>query len=241
MLTTADWLLGSNSQSAAGLSTLSDRMERWEHLLFSTLSEWRHDVQKQNIVPDTLQTSSVTLVPSIQKGCCNCGILFRAWFNTDWIWLPCLRMVRFFFYLIYFYIWMSQAASSIVFFVLSVFRACPLPLLFHRCEESPPPTRSTYEPASLEHVRHDSELLLQPWEIPPSMTSVPTLSINFTRKKVKKGGGGSSCLPKVKWMDFKELWAVRKLRNDQHRSVPELHHQTRSKSAHHTPKDQQFI
>lgn len=139
MLTTADWLLGSNSQSAAGLSTLSDRMERWEHLLFSTLSEWRHDVQKQNIVPDTLQTSSVTLVPSIQKGCCNCGILFRAWFNTDWIWLPCLRMVRFFFYLIYFYIWMSQAASSIVFFVLSVFRACPLPLLFHRCEESPPP------------------------------------------------------------------------------------------------------
>lgn len=38
MLTTADWLLGSNSQSAAGLSTLSGRMTR-EHLLFSTLSE----------------------------------------------------------------------------------------------------------------------------------------------------------------------------------------------------------
>lgn len=33
MLTTADWLLGSNSQSAAGLSTLSDRMKR-EYLLF---------------------------------------------------------------------------------------------------------------------------------------------------------------------------------------------------------------
>lgn len=38
MLTTADWLLGSNSQSAAGLSTLSGRMKR-EFLLFSTLSE----------------------------------------------------------------------------------------------------------------------------------------------------------------------------------------------------------
>lgn len=33
MLTTADWLLGSNSQSAAGLSTLSGRMKR-EYLLF---------------------------------------------------------------------------------------------------------------------------------------------------------------------------------------------------------------
>lgn len=33
MLTTADWLLGSNSQSAAGLSTLGDRMKR-EYLLF---------------------------------------------------------------------------------------------------------------------------------------------------------------------------------------------------------------
>lgn len=33
MLTTADWLLGSNSQSAAGLSTLSDTM-KGQYLVF---------------------------------------------------------------------------------------------------------------------------------------------------------------------------------------------------------------
>lgn len=34
MLTTADWLLGSNSQSTAGLSTLSDTM-KGQYLVFS--------------------------------------------------------------------------------------------------------------------------------------------------------------------------------------------------------------
>lgn len=34
MLTTADWLLGSNSQSAAGLSTLDDTM-KGQYLVFS--------------------------------------------------------------------------------------------------------------------------------------------------------------------------------------------------------------
>lgn len=34
MLTTADWLLGSNSQSAAGLSTFSDMM-KGQYLVFS--------------------------------------------------------------------------------------------------------------------------------------------------------------------------------------------------------------
>ena len=35
MLTTADWLLGSNSQSAAGLSTLGDTM-KGQYLVFSS-------------------------------------------------------------------------------------------------------------------------------------------------------------------------------------------------------------
>lgn len=49
MLTTADWLLGSNSQSAAGLSTLSDKNEERVFAVFFcflfTLSEWRHALQ----------------------------------------------------------------------------------------------------------------------------------------------------------------------------------------------------
>lgn len=60
-------------------------------------------------------------MPFIQKSCSNCcGILFRAWFDTDWIWVPCLRMFRLCFYLFFFIIWMLHAASWICFFVLSV-------------------------------------------------------------------------------------------------------------------------
>lgn len=39
MLTTADWLLGSNSQSAAGLSTLGDTMEGWHLVLLHFQNE----------------------------------------------------------------------------------------------------------------------------------------------------------------------------------------------------------
>lgn len=90
------------------------------------------------------------------------------------------------------------------------------------------------EPASLGHVRHDSELLLQPWGIPLSMTSAPTLSFYFTKKKWKRGERKSSRLTKVKLIDFKDLWAVRKLRNYLYTSTPELYKQTRSKRVRHT-------
>lgn len=64
-------------------------------------------------------------VPFIQKSCSNCcGILFRAWFDTHWIWVSSLRMVRLCFYRFFFkiiIIWMLHAASWTRFFVLSVF------------------------------------------------------------------------------------------------------------------------
>lgn len=97
MLTTADWLLGSNSQSAAGLSTLSDKM-KGQYLVFSPLSQWKHSLYfaflncqlhswrhlfcPKNTLIHQLQNSKIasTIVPFIQKLfgiCCNCcGILF---------------------------------------------------------------------------------------------------------------------------------------------------------------------
>lgn len=56
----------------------------------------------------------------------------------------------------------------------------------------------------------------------------------FQKKKQKRGERKSSRLPKVKWIGFKDSWAVRKLRNYLYMSTPELYMQTRSKCVHHT-------
>lgn len=108
MLTTADWLLGSNSQSAAGLSTLSDTM-KGQYLVFSpTLLRatmrgvfvvhffWTiHKIQcnlyffknqKWTFYELDISKFTSTIVPFIQKlfsiFCNCCGILFQAWFDT---------------------------------------------------------------------------------------------------------------------------------------------------------------
>lgn len=163
-----------------------------------------------------------TTVPFIQESFSNCDILFRAWFDTDRIWVTFLRMVRlclyFFFILNYYYYLKFHAASWTRFFVLSVCSFMHAPCHYFSIGVKKFPLvnmRLCPEPASLGHVWHDSELLLQPWGISINMTSVPTLSIYFTQKKKqwKRGERKSSHLPQVKWIDFKDTWAFRKLTN----------------------------
>lgn len=94
---------------------------------------------KKMKVANVAQINSVTLtvVPFIQKGCWNCGILFRAWFDTGWIWVPCLRMVRLEFY---FYICVFQAASWLHFFLPRVcFMHAPCHSFPIGVKNTPPP------------------------------------------------------------------------------------------------------
>lgn len=240
MLTTADWLLGSNSQSTAGLSTLRGRMKR-ESICCSLHFQNEGTIYKpppQQNVDNIAQINSamLTVVPFIQKRCCNCGILFQAWFDTGWIWVLCLRMVSLYFYLFfYFYIWVFRAASWLpFFFVPSVFHACTLPLFFRRCEEFLPPP-STCVSALNQHRWNmynmtancfcNHEGFHRAWLPRPHCRF-----ISQKKKKWKRRERKSSCLPTVNRTDFKELWAVGKLRNDRYRPIPELHNQTRSKS-----------
>lgn len=174
---------------------------------------------------------TLTVVPFIQKSCWNCGILFRAWFDTGWIWIPCLRMVRLEFY---FYICVFQAASWLHFFCPKCVSCMHLATIFPSVWRIPPPPHK--------HVSLPSTSIAgtcTTWQKIASSTMMDSTEHDFRahivdlfheKNKWKRRERKSSCLPKVKWTDFKELWAVRKLRNYQCRSIPELHNQTRSKS-----------
>lgn len=198
MLTTADWLLGSNSQSAAGLWQNEERVFAVLFFCFHTFrmkARSTDDLSHENLYPIYMSSVMWTTVPFIQKGCRNCcGILFQAWFDSDWIWVPSLRMVGLCFYLFFLiYIWMLHAASWIRFFFFFLSGECALSCMhlatiFLSVWRIPPLVHMCLcpEPASLGHVQHDSELLLQPWGIPLSMTSVPTWSIYFTKKRGKE-------------------------------------------------------
>lgn len=93
MLTTADWLLGSNSQSAAGLSTFSDTM-KGQYLVFSPLFRMKAFFVVYLFEPPTLLVKKFNfsskicqlqnykvasiIVPFIQKLlgiCCNCYLV----------------------------------------------------------------------------------------------------------------------------------------------------------------------
>lgn len=152
-----------------------------------------------------------TTVPFIRESCSNCGgILFPAWFDTERISRLCFCLFFFFF---------NHYLNAPWCFLNTCFFFCPWVCALscmHLATIFPSVWRISSlvnmclcpEPASLGHVRHDSELLLQPWGIPLSMTSEPTF-ISQKKKKWKRGERKSSRLPKVKWIDFKHSWAAK--------------------------------
>lgn len=85
-----------------------------------------------------------TTVPFIQESFSNCDILFRAWFDTDRIWVTFLRMVRlclYFLFILNYYYYLNVPCCFLNTLFCSecvLFHACTLPLFFHRCEEIPP-------------------------------------------------------------------------------------------------------
>lgn len=107
MLTTADWLLGSNSQSAAGLSTFSDTM-KGQYLVFSPtplrarmkgvfvvhflepptslMKIMKFVFKNQKYISWRFLNSPQLLCLSFRNPfsifCNCCGILFQAWFDT---------------------------------------------------------------------------------------------------------------------------------------------------------------
>lgn len=147
MLTTADWLLGSNSQSAAGLSTLSDRMKR-DYLLFSALSEWRHDIQILQITELLEICSQYTLKKSSRVDRCAFHSEKLLWYSVvSMIWdrLNLSSLIKngqiILWFLFFFWVLSDSAdhdASWILFLSWVLFHACTLPLFFHWCEEFPP-------------------------------------------------------------------------------------------------------
>lgn len=118
MLTTADWLLGSNSQSAAGLSTVGDnertilgvlgffvRLFQLNRkalivILNHLLDSWRNLYSLKSPLKIILLFTSCKVIKSPQLLCLSfrnsgiccyffCGILFQAWFDTDLTWVHC--------------------------------------------------------------------------------------------------------------------------------------------------------
>lgn len=228
MLTTADWLLGSNSQSAAGLSTLSGRMAR-EHLLFSTLSEWRHALQNKN---KCSQCSSNQL--SDVNGCAfHSEKLQKLWYSVSsmvWHWLDLSSVFKNGQIVILFLQLRVPGCFLTTFFLPRVcFMHAPCHYFSIGVKNPPRPPR--------QHVSLPSTCTT--WQKIASSTMRDSTEHDFRahivdlfheKNKWTWRERKSSCLPKVKWTDFKELWAVRMLRNYQCRSIPELHNQTRSKS-----------
>lgn len=140
---------------------------------------------------------------------------------------------------------MLHAASWICFFSFFfwpecvLFHACTLPLFFYRCEEFPSSTTVSLPCTSIAGT-------CTTWQrIAPSTMRDSTkhdfrahivdLFYKKKKKKVKEGGKKiPSRFPKVKWIDFKDSRAVRRLRNYLYRSTPELYMQTRSKCVRRT-------
>lgn len=249
MLTTADWLLGSNSQSAAGLSTLSDRIKR-EYLLFfvytfrmKALSA--DDLSDENLSPiyfkwlewcERLCLSFRKVAVIVVVFCFKHGLtpdLSSLFMNGQIV----LLFIPFYLFLKCFECSMLLPEYFFFWPECVLFHACTSPLFSYRCEEFPSSTIVSLPCTSIAGTcttwQRIASSTMRDFTKHDFRTHIANLF--YKKKKVTEGGKKiPSRFSKVKWIDFKDSRAVRRLRNYLYRSTPELYMQTRPKCIHHT-------